>query len=86
VSPGAVELTTLKAEPFMTYLENANLPPFDIKKEFADSNDVCLLYEATYREPMTTFVCAWFHVNDDGKICSIRFVLNPRPLFQQKRT
>src|SRR5918995_3238777 len=85
VSPGPEELTTYnKAEPFMTYLEHANLPPFDIKKEFADSNDVCLLYEATYREPVTTFVCGWFHVNDDGKISSLRFVFDPRQLFQQQ--
>jgi limonene-1,2-epoxide hydrolase len=87
VAPGPVELTSFnKAEPFMTYLEHANLPPFDIKKEFADSNDVCLLYEVTYREPVKTFVCGWFHVNDDGKISSLRFVLDPRPLSQQKRT
>jgi hypothetical protein len=70
----------------MTYLEQANLPPFDIKKEFADSNDVCLLYEVTYREPVKTLVCGWFNVNDDGKISSIRFVFDPRPLFEQKRT
>jgi hypothetical protein len=67
----------------MAYLEHANLPPFDIKKEFADSNDLCLLYEVSYREPETTFVCAWFHVNDDGKISSQRFVFDPRQLFQQ---
>jgi limonene-1,2-epoxide hydrolase len=84
VAPGPEKLTSYnKAEPFMTYLEHANLPPFDIKKEFADSNDVCLLYEVTYREPVTTFVCGWFHVNDDGKISSLRFVFDPRPLFQQ---
>ena len=84
LAPGPTELTSYnKAEPFMTYLEHANLPPFDIKKEFADSNDVCLLYEVTYREPVTTFVCGWFHVNDDGKISSLRFVFDPRPLFQQ---
>lgn len=87
LAPGPVEVTSFnKAEPFMTYLEHANLPPFDIKKEFADSNDVCLLYEASYREPVTIFVCGWFHVNDDGKISSLRFILDPRPLFQQKRT
>jgi limonene-1,2-epoxide hydrolase len=86
VAPGPVELTTFnKAEPFVTYLEHANLPPLDIKKEFVDSNDVCLLYEMTYREPpLTTFVCGWFHVNDkDRKISSLRFVMDPRPLFQQ---
>ena len=75
-----------KAEPYVTYLEHANLPPFEIKKEFADNNDVCLLYELTYRDPpVTTFVCGWFHVNDDGKISSIRYVADIRQLLQQKR-
>ena len=84
LAPGPTGLATFnQAEPFTTYLEHANLPPLDIKKEFADSHDVCLLYEMTYREPpVTTFVCGWFHVNDDGKISSMRFVVDPRPLFQ----
>jgi limonene-1,2-epoxide hydrolase len=87
LAPGPVELTTFnRAEPFATYLEHANLPRLEIKKEFADSNDVCLLYEMNYREPpVTTFVCGWFHVNDEGKISSLRFVLDPRTLFQQKK-
>jgi limonene-1,2-epoxide hydrolase len=87
VAPGPVELTTFhQAEPFMNYLEHANLPKLDIKKEFADSHDVCLLYEMHYREPpVTTFVCGWFQVNDDGKISSMRFVVDPRQLFQQNR-
>jgi limonene-1,2-epoxide hydrolase len=87
LAPGPVEVTSFnKAEPFVTYLQHANLPPLEIKKEFADNNDVCLLYEMTYREPpVTTFVCGWFHVNDDdGKISSLRFVMDPRQLFQQK--
>jgi limonene-1,2-epoxide hydrolase len=88
VAPGPVELTKFnQAEPFMSYLEHANLPKLEIKKEFADSNDVCLLYEMNYREPpVTTFVCGWFHVDDDdGKISSLRFVVDPRQLFQQKK-
>jgi hypothetical protein len=87
LAPGPVELTTFnQAEPFTTYLEHANLPRLEIKKEFADSNDVCLLYEMNYREPsVTTFVCGWFHVNEDGKISSLRFVLDPRTLFQPKK-
>jgi limonene-1,2-epoxide hydrolase len=87
LAPGPVELTTFnQAEPYVTYLEHANLSKLDIKKEFADSNDVCLLYEATYREPpVTIFVCGWFHVNDNGKIDSIRFVADPRTLLEQKK-
>ena len=88
LAPGPVEVTSFnQAKPFMNYLEHANLPKLEIKKEFADSNDVCLLYEMNYREPpVTTFVCGWFHVNDeDGKISSLRFVLDPRQLFQQNK-
>jgi hypothetical protein len=62
LAPGPVELTAFnQAEPFATYLEHANLPRLEIKKEFSDSNDICLLYEMNYREPpVTTFVCGWF--------------------------
>ncbi|HEY7534826.1 MAG TPA: nuclear transport factor 2 family protein [Thermodesulfobacteriota bacterium] len=88
VAPGPEGLTYYNKAAFMSYVEHGNVPPYDIKKEFADSNDVCLLYEATYQslygEPVKTFVCAWFHVNDDWKISSVRFVFDPRPLFQQK--
>ncbi len=87
LAPGPVELTRFnQAEPYLTYLEHSNLPRFEIKKEFDDNNDVCLLYEMNYREPpMTIFVCAWFQVNDDGKIGSIRFVADIRSLLEQKK-
>src|ERR687894_2953017 len=87
LAPGPVELTTFnQAEPFVTYLEHANLPRLEIKKEFTDSNDVCLLYEMNHRElHVKTSVCGGFHVNDDGKISSLRFIVDPRPLFQQKK-
>jgi hypothetical protein len=87
LAPGPVELTRFnQAEPYVTYLEHSNLSRLDIKKEFADNNDVCLLYEATYLEPpVTIFVCGWFHLNDDGKIDSIRFVADPRKLLEQKK-
>jgi hypothetical protein len=75
-----------RAEPYLKYYEHQNVPPLDIKKEFADSNDVCLLSEVTYREPpVTIFVCVWYHVNDDGKISSIRVVLDPRPFVQDRK-
>src|SRR5919201_7154205 len=40
-----------RAESYLKYLESLNLPKFDIKKEFADSNDVCLLYELPLGSP-----------------------------------
>ena len=74
-----------RAEPYLKYLEHLSLPKFDIKKEFADSNDVCLLYELPIgTPPVTSFVCAWFHVGDDGKISSLRVIFDPRPYLQQK--
>jgi uncharacterized protein YozE (UPF0346 family) len=83
-----------RAEPYLKYFEHVDLPPLDIKKEFADSNDVCILHELTLKpHPMiqkivpptgTSFVCTWFHV-DDGKISSIRVVFDPRPFVQQKQ-
>jgi limonene-1,2-epoxide hydrolase len=87
LAPGPVELTKFsQAEPYVKYLEHANLPPFEIKKEFEDNNDVCLLFEMNYREPpVTIFVCGWFHVNDDRKISSIRFVADIRSLLEHKK-
>jgi len=34
-----------RAEPYLKYFEHLNLPKLDIKKVFADSNDVCILHE-----------------------------------------
>ena len=74
-----------RAEPYLKYLEHLNLPKLDIKKEFADSNDVCILHEYKVgTPPVTSLVCSWFHVDDDGKISSIRNVFDPRPYVQQK--
>ena len=77
------------AEPYLKYnlhlYETGQLGKFDIKKEFADSNDVCILHEYKIgTPPVTSLVCSWFHVDDDGKISSIRVVLDPRPYIQQK--
>jgi hypothetical protein len=83
------------AEPYLKYFEHVDLPPLDIKKEFADSNDVCILHELTLKPhpmiqkivtlPETCFVCTWFHVDDDGKISSIRVVFDPRPFVQDRK-
>ena len=87
LAPGPAKLITFhQAEAYMYYLEHSNYPPREIKKVIADGNDVCLLYEMTYREPpppLTTFLCGLFHMNDDGKIGSLRIVLDPRELFQK---
>ena len=78
-----------RAEPYLKYLEHlirsGFFVKFDIKKEFADSNDVCILHEYKVgTPPVTSLVCVWFHVDDHGKISSIRVVFDPRPYVQQK--
>lgn len=54
-----------RAEPYLKYHEHLNLPKLDIKKVFADSNDVCILHEWNSQT-----VCLWLHIGDDGKISS----------------
>ena len=89
LAPGpAKPITFHQAEAYIYYLEHSNFPPREIKKTIADGNDVCLVFEMTYREPpppLTTFLCGLFHVNDDGKISSIRVIFDPRPFVQQKK-
>ena len=70
-----------RAEPYLKYnlhlYETGQLVKFDIKKEFADSNDVCILHELN-----SQLVCVWYHVDDDGKISSIKVIFDPRPYLQ----
>ena len=65
------------AEPYLKYnlhlYQTGQLVKFDIKKEFTDSNDVCIIHELN-----SQIVCLWYHVDDDGKISSLRVILNPR--------
>src|SRR5829696_7213183 len=62
-----------RSEPYLKYnlhlYETGQLAKFDIKKEFADSNDVCILHEWN-----SQLVCVWYHVGDDGKISSIKVI------------
>jgi hypothetical protein len=66
-----------RAEPYLKYnlhlYETGQLVKFDIKKEFADSNDVCIIHELN-----SQMVCLWYHVDDDGKISSLRVIFDPR--------
>jgi tRNA G37 N-methylase TrmD len=73
------------AEPYLKYLEHLSLPKSEIKKVFADGNDVCLIHESNFATPpVTLFVCTWYRV-DDGKISSIRVVFDPRPFVRQTK-
>ena len=66
-----------RAEPYLKYnlhlYQTGQLVKFDIKKEFADSNDVCIIHEIN-----SQLVCVWYHVDDDGKISSIKVIFDPR--------
>jgi len=74
-----------RAEPYLKYNEHLKLPPFDIKKVFVNGQDVCLLYEMNVgTPPVTVLVCTWFHVNDDGKINSLRLAFDPRPFIPRR--
>jgi hypothetical protein len=67
-----------RAEPYLKYnlhlYETGQLGKFDIKKEFADGNDVCILHEWN-----SQLVSVWYHVDDDEKISSIKVIFDPRP-------
>jgi hypothetical protein len=72
-------------EPYLKYNESIQLPKPDIKKVFADGDDVCLLYEMTLAQPPVTFpVSFWAHV-DGGKISSINIIFDPRPFIRPGR-
>jgi hypothetical protein len=66
-----------RAEPYLKYnlhlYQTGQLVKFDIKKEFADSNDVCIIHEYN-----SQLVCLWYHVGDDGKISSLEVIFDPR--------
>ena len=70
-----------RAEPYLKYnlhlYETGQLVKFDIKKEFADSNDVCILHELN-----SQLVCVWYHVDDDGKISSVKVIFDPRAFLE----
>ena len=65
-----------RAEPYLKYnlhlYQTGQLVKFDIKKEFADGNDFCILHEWN-----SQLVCVWYHVDDDGKISSINVIFDP---------
>ncbi len=59
----------------------------DMKKVFADSDDVCLLYDMVTNTPAgTAFISEWYHVEGE-KIASLRVVFDARPfafMFEKK--
>ena len=49
---------------------------YEIKKAFADGDDVCLLYDLVTTGP-TVYMSSWYQV-EEGKISSINTVFDPR--------
>jgi hypothetical protein len=70
-----------RAEPYLKYnlhlYQTGQLVKFDIKKKFADSNDVCIIHEYN-----SQLVCLWYHVDDDGKISSLQVIFDPRQFLE----
>ncbi len=56
---------------------------YDIKKTFADGNDVCLWYNIAI-SGQTIFASGWYHV-ENYRILSIKVVFDPRPLLEAKK-
>jgi limonene-1,2-epoxide hydrolase len=55
---------------------------YNIKKAFADGDDVCLLYDINM-QGTTIFTCGWYKVQN-GKIKSLKVVFDPRPVLDKK--
>ena len=49
---------------------------YDVKRVFADGDDVCVLYDLKTSGP-TVFMSSWYQV-EDGRIVSIHTVFDPR--------
>jgi hypothetical protein len=66
-----------RADPYLKYnlhlYQTGQLVKFDIKKEFEDKNDFCIIHEYN-----SQLVCVWYHVDDDEKISSIKVIFDPR--------
>jgi SnoaL-like domain len=68
-------------EPYLESLQKLHhiIERIDVKKTFADGDDVCILYDMVTNTPAgTAFIAEWYHVKD-AKIAAIRVVFDARP-------
>jgi limonene-1,2-epoxide hydrolase len=68
-------------EPYFEALKKLHpiIQRIDMKKIFADGNDVCVLYDMVTNTPIgTAFVCEWYQVKG-GKIADVRTLFDARP-------
>jgi hypothetical protein len=73
-----------RPEPYIEDLKRLHniVKDVQMKKVFADGDDVCLLYDMVTNTPAgTAFICEWHHVSGN-KIASIRVVFDARPFAQ----
>ncbi|MGF7072355.1 nuclear transport factor 2 family protein [Mucilaginibacter sp. 3215] len=69
------------AEAYFKDMEKMKMK-YDIKKAFADGDDVCILSDITMGN-VTMFTCSWYRL-DGGKIKSLKVVFDPRPALEKK--
>jgi len=77
---GPIE-TFSSPEPYLESVKKLHhiIERIDVKKTFADGDDVCVLYDmVTKTPPGTAFICEWYHVKGE-KITQIRVVFDARP-------
>lgn len=70
-----------KPEPYLESLQKLHhiIERIDMKRTFADGEDVCMLYDMVTRGPAgTAFIAEWHKVKGD-KIAAIRVVFDARP-------
>lgn len=67
------------ADAYFRDMERMHLK-YDVKKAFADGDDVCLFYDITMSN-VTIFCAGWYQLSD-GKIRSFRVVFDPRPALE----
>ncbi len=70
-----------KPDPYLEALKKLHpiVERIDMKRIFADGNDVCTLYDMVTNTPAgTAFIAEWYQVKGD-KIAAIRVVFDARP-------
>lgn len=67
------------ADAYFTDMERMKLK-YNIRKVFADDNDVCLWYDVIM-DSKPILSCGWYQLEQD-RIRSFQVVFDPRPLFE----
>jgi hypothetical protein len=69
------------SDSYMSDMEKMRLK-YDVKKAFADGNDVCVWYDVTM-SGTTVPTAGWYHVKS-GRITTLKVVFDPRPVLAGK--